>query len=530
MKVRFFRFVAALLAGAALLATACTDFGADIKSVEEKYADLPNRVASLEQQLLTLQTTLSTTYETIANHQKDLNGLRNEIKLLLDAKLDKSTYETFQASIAEAQAIIAGLKYADKDFVNQVAGLLKDLSALTEGDWTAAGVTYATVQEYIDGEIARLENRLVKAEKAIEDLTKEGGVIDQIKKDIVTLQSGKLDKTDFDTYKNLTVHTLGLMQNAIQDLVALTAGFPEDTTIKEYIEAIAVKLDDYVLTSTFETFCASVATQEMLNNVQAQLDARIKALEALTAGFPESTTVKEYIDGEIIKIQGQLDQITNTDGTGRLDLLEKASSDLEKLVKETILPQIAPFITYKGGLMGYIDDGDEWALKAAKKYTDDKISLVMGALNGVYSFALTIQNRVQSVVLVPAFEDGKMSLVASGSEVNTYKIMPVDAAKTVVEAFAKDPDAFSFDVKTVATRAGGDNAALKLSVTGIKLNAANADKGWVDVSVSSNYKSLSSSEKALTYIAALVINIQDPTGEAADACISSPFYGIFVAD
>ena len=180
--------------------------------------------------------------------------------------------------------------------------------------------------------------------------------------------------------------------------------------------------------------------------------------------------------------------------------------------------------------MGYIDDGDAWALREAKKYTDNQISLVMDALNEVYSFAVTIQNRVQSVVLVPAFEDGKMSLVASGSEVNTYKIMPVGAAKTVVEAFAKDPDAFSFDVKTVATRAGGDNAALKLSVTGIKLNAANADKGWVDVSVSSNYKSLSSSEKALTYIAALVINIQDPSGEAADACISSPFYGIFVAD
>ena len=530
MKVRFFRFVAALLAGAALLVTGCTDFGADIKSVEEKYADLPNRVASLESQLLTLNTTLSTTYETIVNHQQDLTALRNEIKLLLDAKLDKSTYEAFQASVAAAQEILAGLKYADKDFVSQVASLLKDLSALTEGDWTAAGVTYATVQEYIDGEIARLEGRLEKAEKAIDDLTKEGGVIDQIKKSIADLQSDKLDKGDFETYKSMTAVTLGLMQGAITDLLALTAGFPEGKTIKQYIDAIATQLDDYVLTSTFTTFCATVAKQEDLNDLKTQLSGRIEKLESLLAEIPDDTTVKEYIDGEIIKIQGQLDQITNTDGTGSLDLLEKASSDLEKLVKETILPQIAPFISYEGGLMGYIDDGDAWALKAAEKYTDNKISLVMDALNEVYSFAVTIQNRVQSVVLVPAFEDGKMSLVASGSEVNTYKIMPVDAAKTVVEAFAKDPDAFSFDVKTVATRAGGDNAALKLSVTGIKLNAANADKGWVDVSVSSNYKSLSSSEKALTYIAALVINIQDPSGEAADACISSPFYGIFVAD
>lgn len=527
MKVRFFRFAAALLAGAALLATGCTDFGADIKSVEEKYADLPGRVASLEQQLQGLQTTLSTTYETIANHEADMEGLRNDITALLDAKLDKSTFEAFQASVAAAQEIIAGLKYADKDFVSQVAALLKDLAALTEGDWTAAGVQYAAVQEYIDGEIARLENRLAKVEKAIEDLTKEGGIIDQIKKSIEDLQSGKIDKTDFDAYKEVTAQTLGLMQSAIQDLLALTAGFPEGSTIKEYIDAIAAKLDDYVLKTTFEEFVAIVGTKEELEGFESTIIGRLKGLEKLTAGFPEDQTVKEYIDGEIIKIQGQLDQITNEDGTGRLDLLEKAFSDLEKLVKEIILPQIQFAITYEGGLQAYIDDGDAWALREAKKYTDNQISLVMDVLNEVYSFAQSIQNRVQSVVLVPAFEDGKMSLVASGSEVNTFKIMPADAAQAVVEAFAKDPDAFSFDVKTVATRAGGDDAALKLSVTDIQLNAANADKGWVDVSVSSNFKDLSSSEKALTYNAALVINIQASENEAG-ASISSPFYGIFV--
>ena len=34
MKIRFIRFTAALLAGAALLAAGCTDFGADLRSVD----------------------------------------------------------------------------------------------------------------------------------------------------------------------------------------------------------------------------------------------------------------------------------------------------------------------------------------------------------------------------------------------------------------------------------------------------------------------------------------------------------------
>ena len=520
MKIRFFRFAAALIAGASLLATACTDIGADIKSVDEKYSELPGRVASLESQLGALQTTLATTYETIANHNADMQGLRGEITALLDAKLDKSTYEAFQASVANAQTVLAGLKYADKDFVNQVAGLLKDLAALTAGDWTAAGVKYATVQEYIDGEIARLENRLSKEEKAIEDLTKEGGVLDQIKKDIENLQNKKLDKLTFDEYKEATAFTIGLLQKAITNLVALTGGFPEDTTIKDYIDALAAKLDDYVLTSTFNTFTATVVTLDKLDELKTELDGRFKSLEDLLKGEWGDKTVQQYIDAQISVLQGQLAQITNTEGTGRLDVLENAAAGYFEQV-DTIWKLIKFADGYKGdyidGLQGYIDDGDMLALHDAKDYTDQVIKLLVDQLNDIFE---EIISRVQSIVLVPAFDDGKMSIVGSGAEVNTFKVMPTDAAQAVVEAFAESPASFSLDVKTVATRAGGE-VPLKLTVTDVKLNAENADKGWVDVSVNSNFNTLSAADQAKSYSAALVIN-------ATGASISSPFYNIHV--
>ena len=520
MKIRFFRFAAALIAGASLLATACTDIGADIKSVDEKYSELPGRVASLESQLGALQTTLATTYETIANHNADMQGLRGEITALLDAKLDKSTYEAFQASVANAQTVLAGLKYADKDFVNQVAGLLKDLAALTAGDWTAAGVKYATVQEYIDGEIARLENRLSKEEKAIEDLTKTGGVLDQIKKDIENLQNKKLDKLTFDEYKEATAFTIGLLQKAITNLVALTGGFPEDTTIKDYIDALAAKLDDYVLTSTFNTFTATVVTLDKLDELKTELDGRFKSLEDLLKGEWGDKTVQQYIDAQISVLQGQLAQITNTEGTGRLDVLENAAAGYFEQV-DTIWKLIKFADGYKGdyidGLQGYIDDGDMLALHDAKDYTDQVIKLLVDQLNDIFE---EIISRVQSIVLVPAFDDGKMSIVGSGAEVNTFKVMPTDAAQAVVEAFAESPASFSLDVKTVATRAGGE-VPLKLTVTDVKLNAENADKGWVDVSVNSNFNTLSAADQAKSYSAALVIN-------ATGASISSPFYNIHV--
>ena len=524
MKIRFFRFTAALLAGAALLAAGCTDFGADLRSVEEKYADLPGRVASLESQLGALQATLATTYETIANHEADMQGLRDEITALLDAKLDKSTYEAFQASVANAQTVLAGLKYADKDFVNQVAALLKDLAALTAGDWTAAGVKYATVQEYIDGEIARLENRLSKAEKAIEDLTKTGGVIDQLKKAIADLQNNKLDKEDFTAYKEATAVTLGLLQAAIENLTALTAGFPEGKTIKEYVDGlyqeIITKLDDYLLKSTFEEFVKIAATKAELETVKAELEGRLESLENLLKGEWGDKTVQEYIDDQISVLHGQLAQITNTEGTGRLDVLESAAAEyFNQVDKIWGLIKFADGYTgeYGDGLQGYIDDGDMLTLQDAKDYTDQVIKLLVDQLNDIFE---EINSRVQSIVLVPAFDDGKMSIVGGGAEVNTFKIMPTDAAKTVVEAFAADPTSFSLDVKTVETRAGGE-VPLKLTVTDVKFNAANADKGWVDVYVDSNFNTLSAADQAKSYSAALVI-------DGAGTSISSPFYGVFV--
>lgn len=537
MKIRFFRFTAALLAGAALLAAGCTDFGADIKSVEDKYAELPGKVASLESQLGALQATLATTYETIANHEADMQGLRDDISALLDAKLDKSTYEAFQASVANAQEVLAGLKYADKDFVNQVAALLKDLAALTAGDWTAAGVKYATVQEYIDGEIARLENRLSKAEKAIEDLTKTGGVIDQLKKAIADLQSGKLDEEDFTAYKEATAVTIGLLQDAIKALTSLTGGFPEDKTIKEYIDAVSAKLDDYVLTSTFTAFTATVVTQDKLTELQSELDGRLKALEDLLKGEWGDKTVQEYIDAEIADLASAIKTLKEeilpkiqkdiTDlQTGKLD---KAVFDSYKEATAVTLGLMQNAIDALAALTaGFPEDKTikEYVDAVAKTLADletalnGKIAALDGRLTILENVVSAMLSRVQSIVLVPAFDDGKLSVVGSGAEVNTFKVMPTDAAQAVVEAFAADPTSFSLDVKTVETRAGGE-VPLKLTVTDVKLNAANADKGWVDVSVNSNFNTLSAADQAKSYSAALVI-------DGPGASISSPFYNIYV--
>ncbi len=84
------------------------------------------------------------------------------------------------------------------------------------------------------GEISALNGRVSAGEAAIKTINEE--VIPSINNDISDLQSNKLDKAEFNTYKGETSATLDTMASTVNSLTHLTAGFPEGETIKEYID------------------------------------------------------------------------------------------------------------------------------------------------------------------------------------------------------------------------------------------------------------------------------------------------------
>lgn len=542
MITKLFNLSLAILAGAVLFAASCTRIETVMEKVDEKYAGLPGQIASLEQQLAALQTTLTTSYETIDNHKGDAEGLRGDISKLYSIKLDKSTYDDFQASAAEAQHILSDLKYADKDWVEQVIRLLSDLCDMTPQEWEDAGENYVTVREYIQGEIARLEHRLENVEKALEDLTKEGGIIDSIKKTIEELQSGMVDKDDFEAFKTQSEQTLSDLEQAAEAIIALSDAVPGDMTLVQYINQITSQLGDYVLASTFNEFCNIAATKGELSGVKAELEGRIKVLEDLLSGDWGGLTVQKFIRAELNNLHlifPELDeQIISKLAKDIQDLkdfkLDKVDFDAYKEATAQTLQQLQQAISNLMNLCADIPEGYTISqyLYNAFDALSARLSKVENLLAGDWH-GMTVQqyinskiSSIQSIVYVPAWEDGMLTLSSSGNSLNTFKIMPADAAKTLVDLFATDPDAFSFEVKTVATRASGQEVvALQLSPAIVQLNSANIDKGWIDFYMTSNYGALSSTDKSKSYVAALVINLP-ATDKHGAISISSPFYGI----
>ena len=487
MKVKFTKLAALLLAGVALFATGCTDYEVDIQKVDKKVDNLTtevnNKIASLEQQIAGINATIAT-LETKADHDKDIAALNNTISTLeaalraaLDTKVDKDVYN---AKMTEIAGQISDLEAADELFKGQIADIVTELAKkVNQSDFDQAVVDLTTA---INGEINRAKAAEQKLQEAIDEI-KDTTIpalqaqiddinnvkIPALQTEIENLKSGKLDKSEFEAYKTATAATIALMQQAIQNLADTKLDKTEfDTKVAE----ILAKFDDYVLKTTFDAFKAIVGTEKEIEEFQGTVIGRLTACEKLLAGEWGTLTVKEYIDAKAKGLQDQLDLITNEDKTGRLDILEKAEADLEKLVKETILPQVEFALDfeseYGNGLQGYIDDGDAWALEEAKKYTDSKIKLVMDAVYDmyyeIYDVIRQLATRIQSIVYVPDYDDLKITSNMAKTTVPgvegalyidqpttiTYKILPAEYAAAVADNFE---DLLVFDVKTVNTRA-----------------------------------------------------------------------------
>ena len=471
MKVKFTKLAALLLAGAALFATGCTDYEVDIQKVDKKVDELANgRVATLENQLAALEATLKSDYETIANHNKDIEALNKTISELEKALTD---------DLAAAKDRISKLEAADENFKQQI----KDLQD--------TDLAHAQAIEYINGEIESLKGRVAANEAGLKKLNEE--VIPAINKQIENLEkltAGEWGDQTIKQYVDAVKETLRLLS---ENYAALTAGFPtnEDGSIKSIVEV----LDDYVLTTTFQKFVDIVGTEEELKDFEGTIIGRLKSLETLTAGFPENETIKSYIDKEAEKLQDQLDEITNEEGTGRLDVLEKAGKKLREDVDGLL--DLVKFAD--GDLQGYIDGAAQKAFEDACDYADAAVAelkdTLMYYIADLYNGLYAALQRIQSVVFVPTHDDLKMNMnisIITQDAVNeetgetekvafyygqptevTYKITPTvyanwlayyvdnllldkEYAQLFMEYYGYALPAVFFDVKPLQTRADGE--------------------------------------------------------------------------
>ena len=403
MKVKFTKLAALLLAGAALLASGCTDYEVDIQKANQRIDQLNTE---LNNQVEALKSLLQTTYETIANHDADVQKLEKadkDLKDLIDAldskKLDKSEYQKLLDAIAAAKAKLASLDYANEDFVNQVADLLVKMDAAIKAnahdinEITKEGGLLdqylAQAKAYTDGEIKKLELRVKANEDAIKNLNEV--VIPAIKDRLDALEAltdgGEEGWKDAEgnpvTIKEYIDANVDVIMAAIKELQKLTAGFPEGKTIKEYVD----EADQLLETKIFSVIAKAFGTEEKMKDMEGTLLGRIESLEALTAGDWGGKTIKQYVDAEVEKLQNQLDAVK-----ARVDVIDDALAFCKKVNEDG---------SYSYDLKGEFDKVNdridaviEWA---AELFAD------------IYDKLYSALSRIQSIQYVPDYDDLKIT-------------------------------------------------------------------------------------------------------------------------
>ena len=515
------------------------------------------KVATLESQVAALQATVATLESAadhkadVDKLNKAISDLETALKAdyqkkiqdaveALDAqKLDKTTFDQAKAAIELAmQAADARLKaIEDADFQKQIDDLTTAMNnalatinnRLTDLDNNKADKeqvakdiaaakedlekSIAQVESTLSGEIGKLATRVKTLEDAMKDLMDEDGIIAKIKKQIADLeeaiktinkqiadlQSGKVDKVDFEEYKSATANTLTLMQDAIDKLTALTAGDwgkDEDgnnLTIKQYVDAADKALADDVAAKYAAVVAKAFGTEAAMKEMKGSLLGRLEACEALLAGDWGGKTVKQYIDAEAEKLQGQIDDIND-----KLLILDARLGEVEKQVYEVILPELEFAIGYEGwysyhdGLQGYIED---WAYEAyynACDYADEWGYYLQSFIDDLYDYVVILQERIQSIVYVPDYDDLKITsnmawvvqpvedereiaaVVMDEPTKITYKILPAQYASWCAENYE---DYLEFDVKPVNTRdEEAAEAAPAMEIIGYTFDEATVDE------------------------------------------------------
>ena len=448
MKVKFTKLAALLLAGAALLASGCTDYEVDIQKANQRIDQLNTE---LNNQVDALKNLLQTTYETIANHDADVQKLEKadkDLKDLIDAldskKLDKSEYQKLLDAIAAAKAKLANLEYASEDYVNQVADLLVKMDAAIKAN--AHDINEITkegglldqylvrAKEYTDGEIAKLEVRVKANEDAIKELNEV--TIPAIKNRLNDLEAltdggeeGWKDAEGNDvTIKEYIDGNVELITSAIRALQALTAGFPEGKTIKEYIDEADQLLD----TKLFSVIAKAFGTEQQMKEMEGTLLGRLQSLEALTAGDWGGKTIKQYIDAEVLNLQNQINTLN---------------------AKVQVIDDALAFCKVENA-----DGTYSYNLKGEFDKVNDRIDAVIewaeGLFADIYDKLYEVMSRIQSIQYVPDYDDlkittnvalysqpgmpeGEVILIDQPTKM-TYQILPAQYASAVAAEIKKN--------------------------------------------------------------------------------------------
>lgn len=526
---------AAIAAANKAIADAVTKFEASLSALETAHdADIATLNAKIAEEAAKATEAINAAVARITKNEEAVAALKEK-----DAELAKSINDALAAiqanaskitenagkiaenatKIAENATAIAGNKAAIAENAAAIDELEADLLDMAD-QFTAYKAEMAAA-------IASLEERLATAEAAVETLEtnveelyvlhdNQAALIGDLQNQISALDSFVCEQLDILTEADA----------AINELIANL-----DTRFTEYQKTVSAEFA--------KAYGQIAANTDAINALKAQHEEEIKSLQAQDAAI--LATLDQHVawmveleenlaaldqrvgatEGAIGKIQTNIASMQVTIDALAEDLagLENTLADFQKQVNEQIVRIDAAIVKALEDAKAYADDAANNAVVTAKGYTDavmaefeKNIEKALGDLGQqieqLNAYAVEIEasleaykkenaealeqlrgdlesmigdivNRIQSIVYVPEYTDGKITIdyatfgeyIIEGRSTVEYQVYPAEGAYAIEQAF-KNAETYPdfniwFDIQGLKTRAN----APELTVVDAKSNA-----------------------------------------------------------
>ena len=435
------------LAGATLLYTGCTkDYSEDIHSLEGKVAVNTADIASLRTDLNTQVSNINAAIDALKSADAEAN------KLITALTGRVSTLEGKVSDLEAAKIKLEQDVQANKEAIDRIDGEITSIKGQIAD---------------INGDITALKNRVKANEDAIADL--------QTKKADKTWVEEELAKKADKTWVEQTLQNYATVKQLVDSTAALQARL-------DVLKSNVTELKDSLsaLTANFREVAAIVADLQQ-DMTQAKLDIKKAQETADTALARANRALSET--AEIRELLNLYAKITYVDQQDRI-LKEELTAIIGTKVDTSVfrIAMEAVDTTIKGVIRDYMAADakiwDELGKKVDTAAFGAYERAIRTELNGIHADLNTLFARVQSLVYVPNYDDGritfnwaimplpqvldpKVSYVIPTSAHVKYRIYGEDAA-TIVEALAEDYATLSFDVVAVNTRVNDDGVTVKI--------------------------------------------------------------------
>lgn len=460
-----------LLIGGMLYSTGCTDYESDIN-------DLNDKVDKLEQELVEgeidpLKTDLAALEQSLNKAIEDSNKRLDEHKSAIealqsadaatDARIDaaieaiadnKTSIDEAAEAIAKAQKAISDnaeaievLKGVDitlaerlttveeqvktnydalKEFIDKNADDIKAVNSKLEGHINS----FTTYKSEMAVTIATLESRVKAAEEAIEGLKTSVGEIKSLQQEQKELIDGL--RKDHDALEMYAKDNIATLLTSVENLNTLVSnlstsletykGEVEDEFVEVYGKiaenaADILELQEKLKKEIDDRTAADNAVKEELNGIINDLAGRVTTLET------KYTELADELDEQIEEVKDSVKTLDEKVDGIKDELITKINTDVKKVADD--------LAAAKSELEGEIDDLSKKLTEYAEK-TDKLLGELVANIDAIL-------NRVQSIVFVPEYVDGKATInyaqagndyVESRSTL-VYQVYPAECAALI---------------------------------------------------------------------------------------------------